>query len=675
MRQHRSSGDGKAPRATIRPVSPDALDSSAVDEPTVVRPLPIVGLGAGVAVRAAVGAVVFVLAFRHGAFAVSDWSTAGLLVWWSVLLGLIVGVWRLELAPRAAWAAAALLSLFAVWTGVSALWAGDPGTAATDGFQAAVYAGVFVLALVAPRPASAAQWGDGVAAAILVVVALALVSRVFPGHLAGVPNVVAPGAETRLQYPVGYWNGLAIFAALACPLLLRIAVRAGRPWARGLALAPFAPIAAVVYFASSRTGAVTAVLGCVLFVAASTRRWAAALAATIGTGTGIAAIAYIHTLHTLVDGPLISPAAVSEGRHAVIAIAGCAAAATIVYAAWAPYADAPRLPRGAGAATLGLLAVVVAVIVVVAHPVRQWDTFTRVPTAAKTASSHFLSTSGNWRWQYWTSAVHEFATHPLAGRGAGMFEPWWARHGSVSGFVQNAHSLYFETLGDLGLIGLVIVVAALVGGAIVALLRTKRLAGALRDDAAAVAAGAGAFAVAAGLDWMWTLPCVAMTGVLLLGLALGPASSPRGPARAGRLIPRIRAYEAAVGAAALIALACLADAYASNTTLAASQNAAARADYRTAAREARTLRRIEPWSSEPYLQLALVQEQQGQLLPAERSIRSAIARDVEDWRPWLAYARIETKLGRIRSARAALHHAAALNPRSPVFVDVTPAKL
>ena len=60
------------------------------------------------------------------------------------------------------------------------------------------------------------------------VTVVALISRFFPGSFPqrGLP-VLLPEGATRLAFPVGYWNALAILVALAIPLLLRIAVREG----------------------------------------------------------------------------------------------------------------------------------------------------------------------------------------------------------------------------------------------------------------------------------------------------------------------------------------------------------------------------------------------------------------------------------------------------------------
>jgi Tfp pilus assembly protein PilF len=103
----------------------------------------------------------------------------------------------------------------------------------------------------------------------------------------------------------------------------------------------------------------------------------------------------------------------------------------------------------------------------------------------------------------------------------------------------------------------------------------------------------------------------------------------------------------------------------------ASAAAVNRNEARSAVQHALNAKNLEPWASSPYLQLALVQEQMGNLESARKWIQKAIERDSADWRLWLVSARIETKAGNISEARQRLQHAASLNPRSPLFAGIS----
>jgi Flp pilus assembly protein TadD len=104
-----------------------------------------------------------------------------------------------------------------------------------------------------------------------------------------------------------------------------------------------------------------------------------------------------------------------------------------------------------------------------------------------------------------------------------------------------------------------------------------------------------------------------------------------------------------------------------------SQEAARRGDLGEALDEASAARDIEPWAATPYLQLALVAEQTGNLRVARRWTVDAIERDDRDWRLWLVLARLETKLGRTAAAERSLRRAVELYPRSPLFEGMLPS--
>jgi O-antigen ligase len=139
---------------------------------------------------------------------------------------------------------------------------------------------------------------------------------------------------------------------------------------------------------------------------------------------------------------------------------------------------------------------------------------------------------GGDRPDYWRVAVQQFEERPLAGSGAGAFHGYWLEHRPDPSTldtpdVLDAHSLYLETLAELGIVGLALVVTAL-GIPVVVGLRARR------DPAVAVALPAyAAFVVHAGLDWDWELPAVTLTGIFC-GIAVVVAA--RG--RAVRPLPR-----------------------------------------------------------------------------------------------------------------------------------------
>jgi O-antigen ligase len=89
----------------------------------------------------------------------------------------------------------------------------------------------------------------------------------------------------------------------------------------------------------------------------------------------------------------------------------------------------------------------------------------------------------------------------------------------VASFARDAHSLYVETLAELGPVGLALLLLALA----VPLLALRS-----RGDPLLAAAGAGyvAFLVHAGVDWDWEQPSVTLAGLACGACVLVRARSP-----------------------------------------------------------------------------------------------------------------------------------------------------
>ena len=621
---------------------------------------------------------VFWVAYDAGSYAEPDRHALAICAWWLVVLGLALGLWPLADVPRAAVAAGALLAAFAALALISAAWAPSVEAAIDEMNRVTLYLGVFLLAVVASSRANVTQWSDGVALGLVGVAIIALVSRMFPGSFPDPGfDEILPSARMRLSFPLGYWNGLAILVGLGVPLLLRAAVAARDAVSRGAAVAALPAVAAVLFLASSRGGFATALVAAVVFLVLSGRPWAVAAALAAGGAASLALVWFLTRQDALVEGPFTTGAATDEGREAAAVAVGLCFAAGSAYALGAAVLSHRLRPSPLTGRVVAATAAAAAVVAVAAVDVRaQFATFKRPPSelARPTGDfvrAHLLSGGGSGRWQFWTAAVDAFETAPIFGRGAGSYEAWWAQHGSLATFVRDAHSLYLEVLGELGAVGFALLAAAFALVLVAGVRRARSQRADEGETAAALTAAFAAYAVAAAIDWMWETTVVTVVAMVCAGLVVGPATRPAVRPRAARADDRRRPPRFALGIATLavgwVVICAHAIPLLAALELRASQDAAAAGDSAAAVRNAETARDIEPWSAAPYLQLALLEEEAGQLARARRSIRRAIERDASDWRLWLVAARIATKSGAIADARHDLARASALNPRSPLF--------
>jgi hypothetical protein len=635
----------------------------------------LVRLARVAAVPAAVAAAVFGLAFSNGTYGVTARDSVAIAVWWLLALAIGTGAMPVARVPRPAVAGGAALAGFAVLSGASIAWSDGAERAFDEMNRGLLYLGIFTLVVVAARRGSAARWSDGIAIGIATLGVFALAVRLFP-HLIPSANVSSTFPnDPRPSYPVNYWNGLAALIALGIAPLLRAATVARRPAVRALAIAPKPALAAVLYLTSSRGGTLTAVLAAVAFVALTDRRARAAVAVAV-TGFGaLLAVAILHGRHHIVDGPLGSHQAVSEGRSAALLIlVACLATAGLHQLIQRVHVRVPRVTEGV-AFVVGLVMVVgIAIAAVHADPYKRFESFKQPPqafTGGSYTSSHFSSDASSGRWQFWSAAVHQFESKPLTGGGAGSYQAYWAKHGSIQYFVKDAHSLYLQSLGELGIGGLLLVLAFFGAAAVAARRRLHAASGRDRAAVAAIAALAIAFAFSLALDWMWQLTVVGAIGVAALALLTGPATEfgEERPApkltRRGRLVGRGIAVALAFGVIVAVAIPLLAQ-----TDVRASQQAAARGDSQAALSHANDARGWQPWASSTQLQVALAQKDAGRLGAARGSIAKAIQADPSDWRLYVVAADIDKASGHPAAARASLLRAKRLSPRTPLLASV-----
>src|SRR5215207_1595820 len=202
-------------------------------------------------------ALVLHLALRGGGYDRVVYSEVGIAVWWVLLLGALVGVLPAARISRAGWVALALLFGFVVWTALGITWSESAERSAAEAGRMAAYLGVFALALTAQDRDGTRRTINAVAAAIVLIGLLALLSRLHPAWFP--PNDAAqhlPEVGNRLNYPLDYWNGLAALMAIGIPLVLRAALHARHLAIQVLAAAALPAMALTAYYTFSRGGAV-----------------------------------------------------------------------------------------------------------------------------------------------------------------------------------------------------------------------------------------------------------------------------------------------------------------------------------------------------------------------------------------------------------------------------------
>ncbi len=597
----------------------------------------------------------------------------GIGVWWILLATVAVGAIPRQRLGWPAWTALALLAAFAAWTALSLSWTESGEKTFADLARLTTYVGIFALAVFHRGRRGAAQMLGAMAAAIVLIAIVALLSRLHPAWF---PDANQTGrfleiGRERLSYPLNYWNALAALIAIGLPLLLQIATSVRSIALRALAAAAMPALMLTALFTLSRGPIAATFLAFAVFLAFSSDRLPKLLTLLVTGAAGAILVAAALQRDELRHG-LDNATAHAQGDELLwIAIAICIVVGLIqagisVALARGLRPSWTRVSRQQSlvAVAIGAIAVLIALAAVNApnRVSNAWDEF-KLAEVPGDGTERLGKATGESRYQFWSSTIREMQSEPLTGTGSGTFEYWWTRDGDTGDVVRDAHSLYMQTLGELGIVGVLIlagfVLTVLLGGA-----RATLRAGPRQPQLAAALAGCVVFFATAIFDWMWQMPVVTIAMLLLAAVLLASDEKDEGEERAVPFPPAARAGFALL---AIVAIVAIAIPLASTSLVRQSQAEANEGDIGAALEAARSAQNAQPGAASPRLQQALLYESAGDLAAASAAAHAATERESTNWRNWLVLARIEAQRGQADAAVEYYRKSRALNPLASPF--------
>ncbi len=478
------------------------------------------------------------LAWQSGGYFPAAFTWAG-----AVAFG-VLGVVALAYVPRYRISMSALLAFaslagLAAWTGLSSAWSLTPDTALLDMQRDMLYVALFALGLLAAGSGRFSRHLVWVVLAVILVVAGAgLLSRLQPSLVQALPDA-AGLADYRLSYPLGYWNAFGALAAMGTVLGLGLAADPRSAVVlRSLAAGASVVLAVAMYLSLSRGAWLALMLGVVALVALSAHRGSLLLTGALVAGAVILGVTRLQAYPALIDDPTAGSGQAVQGDAFTGQLILIVAIVLVVQGVVAAGRASPNLMRALRRTLRPVLiglGVILALVVVAGYVVRagavegraagaltdatgwidrQWNDFLQ-PTSFSEGGTARLTSAKGTRSDIYRVAFDGFEAHPLRGDGSGAFEVRWAQTREVSEKVRDAHSIQFETLGELGGVGALLLLGFLVS-IIVATVRSRVRTGALsRSQTAAVGGTVAVWIGHSIVDWDWQMPALTGTAIVL----------------------------------------------------------------------------------------------------------------------------------------------------------------
>ena len=549
------------------------------------------------------------------------------------------------------------LAGFALWTLASGTWSHAPYRALIEFDRVLLYGSVLALFATARRPElTLVAIPVALAGAVAVLCGAGVFVRtmpdVWPFHL--------PTAGPRMDWPISYENGLGLLAALGIIFSLHVASWRGRGrLVRVLAAAGMPLLAAALLLTFSRGGIAVAVAGVVVYALLDRSRGLVIAVAACVVPVAVAAMA-AYGAELLAGKHSRSAAAIAQGHDlALTIVAACAGAAALMLALMPLEARLPRLqptPRVKRATRI----VAVVAVLGTAFAVVATGTASRLVDGSQGSATRDRLTDvrSQTRPDYWRVSLSDFRASPIHGRGAETFGLSWDRERPRVEEATEGHSLWIETLGELGLVGVLLLAGAI---GTLAFAVVTRVRGRLRPLYGCIAAAGLAWLIHSAIDWDWELTALSAWVFAAGGCAAATAVRTVGARRLARPLGRFAIFAGCV----LIALTPVAIAR-SQDQIDTAVSALSAGDCRTAVSAAQSAIDAMPQRPEPYAVIGWCDDllQRPDLAIGWMSL--AVQRDPSNWS--YVYSRAVVRGAAGRDPRVDIRRALALNPLEDLTV-------
>jgi O-Antigen ligase len=606
-----------------------------------------------------------------------------------------------------------LLLAFAALSALSVVWSVQPDASWQNAGLMFAYSAVFGAAVALAR-AAPERWPaviGGVTLAAVIVCGYALLTKVFPASLD------AHDLYARLQAPYGYWNATGLTAAMGVIGCLWLgARRAGHALLSALAYPATGLLLVTLMLAYSRGALVAVAFGLALWfcvVPLRLRGAAVLVVAAIGAG-GV--VAWDFSRHALSAESVVLHERVIAGRQlgalliAMLVLLAIAGVAIGFYSSRRPLSRGTRYNAGAVLLSVLVLAVLAfASALAASHRgltgsiSHGFNSLTNTHAAVPANTPGRLTAIGSVRARYWNEALKVFQAHPALGAGARSYGTARLRYRTEDLEANDAHGFVVQTLADLGLVGLAIVLALLATWMAAAgrathpfnrrwtswheLRRTgwqgfgwrpvedrgelgeQRTYNPERIGMLSMLCLVVVFGVHSTIDWTWFVPGDACVALLCAGWLAG-----RGPLqdRPERLRPPSSLYEIGplrIGIATAVVIAALLAAWAQwqpQRSADASQEALALSAGNPAAARAAAQNAVDydPVSAEALFTLSTIQEHAGESALARATLVRAVHLQPSNPQTWKALGEYDLRTGNPKDALNELRATVFLNPEA-----------